>query len=107
MLYELRTYYIFAGRMEAIHRRFADYTIDLFTKHGMKVVDFWEDADGGNKIYYILEHQDRDSRDISFTHFMNDPEWIEAKGLSELDGPIVEKIDNFFMKRVPYSPVKG
>lgn len=107
MLYELRIYHIYKDRMEAIHERFSEHTLELFKKHGMRTVDFWEDADGKNKIYYILEHQDRVSRDINFTHFMNDPDWIEVKGLSELDGPIVEKIDNFFMERVPYSPAKG
>lgn len=107
MLYELRIYHIYPGRMEAIHERFSEHTLKLFEKHGMRTVDFWEDADGANKLYYILEHNDRDTRDISFTHFMNDPDRIEVKGLSELDGPIVEKIDNFFMERVLYSPVNG
>lgn len=104
MLYELRIYHIYPGRMDAIHKRFSNHTLNLFKKHGMKTVDFWEDAEGNNKIYYILEHKDMESRTRNFEAFINDPEWIEVKRLSELDGPIVEKVESFFMKRVPYSP---
>ena len=51
MIYEFRIYHIYPGKMVAIHKRFSNHTIDLFAKHGMKTVDFWEDAVGNNKIY--------------------------------------------------------
>lgn len=104
MLYELRIYYIYPGKMEDIHKRFSTITLDLFKKHGMDTVDFWEDAEGKNVIYYILEHEDMESRNLNFDAFKNDPDWIEAKRLSELSGPIVEKVESTFMNRVPYSP---
>ncbi len=106
MLYELRIYHMHEGRMGAIHKRFSNHTIKLFEKHGMRTVDFWEDAEGYNKIYYVLEHKDREARDKSFKAFAEDSEWIEVKRQSELDGPIVDKIEVFFMNRVPYSPAK-
>ena len=105
MIYELRTYHIHPGKMEAIHKRFSTITLDLFKKHGMNTLDFWEDGEGKNTIYYILEHKDRESRNVSFEAFENDPEWIEGKRLSELNGPIVEKVEVIFMNRLPYSPI--
>ena len=104
MIYELRVYHIHPGRMDAIHQRFADHTIDLFKKHGMGVVDFWEDLTE-NTIYYTMEHPDKESRDKNFDAFINDPEWIDVKTKSELDGPIVVKVESYLMKRVPYSPL--
>jgi hypothetical protein len=104
MLYELRTYYIYPGKMEDIHKRFSTLTLDLFKKYGMNTIDFWEDAEGKNAIYYIIEHKDMDTRNASFDAFKNDPDWIEGKRLSELNGPIVEKVESIFMNRVPYSP---
>lgn len=89
--------------MDAIHRRFSQHTLKLFEKHNIRTVDFWED-EGNNKIYYILEHEDKEQRDNNFDKFRNSLEWAEVKRLSELDGPIVEKVENYFMKRVPYSP---
>ena len=105
MIYELRIYYIHPGKMEDIHKRFSEATLDIFKKHDLRTVDFWEDAEGKNIIYYILEHDDMDARNRNFETFRNDPDWIEAKESSERDGPIVERVENFFMKRVPYSPV--
>lgn len=104
MIYELRIYHILPGRMDAINKRFADHTLGLFKKNGIDTVDFWMDTDEKSAIYYILEHKDRETRDANFEKFRNDPEWIEVKRLSELDGNIVEKVDSYFMKRVPYSP---
>jgi len=105
MIYELRIYHMHAGKMPAIHQRFSEVTLNLFRKHGMTVCDFWEDAEGNAKLYYILEHADRASRDTQFKAFENDPNWIQAKERSEEDGPIVEKLENYFMKRAPYSPL--
>lgn len=104
MIYELRVYYINPGKMSAIHKRFSDITIEMFKKHGMIISDFWEDAEGKSLLYYTVEHPDMETRNRNFEAFVNDPEWIEAKRLSELDGPLVEKVENFFMTRVPYSP---
>lgn len=92
------------GKMADIHKRFSTLTLDLFKKHGMNTVDFWEDAEGKDVIYYILEHKDMEARNKSFDAFANDPEWVEGKRLSELAGPIVEKVESIFMNRVPYSP---
>ena len=71
----------------------------------MKMIDFWENAEGDNVIYYILEHQDRESRDKNWGAFIADPDWVEVKQQSEIGGPIVQRIETFFMNRVPYSPV--
>lgn len=104
MVYELRTYHIHPGKLQDIHKRFSTITLDLFKKHGMNTVDFWEDAEGKDVIYYILEHKDMEARNISFDAFSKDPAWVEGKRLSELNGPIVKKVDVVFMNRVPYSP---
>lgn len=104
MIYELRTYHIHPGKMKDIQNRFSTLTLDLFKDHGMNTLDFWEDAEGRNTIYYVLEHKDKESRNANFKAFENDPKWVEGKRLSELNGPIVEKVEIIFMNRVPFSP---
>jgi len=99
MIYELRLYYLHPGRLEALHRRFANHTTKLFEKHGIKTVDSWDDAEGKDALYYIVEFADRQSRDQSWVSFQQDPEWQEAKRQSELDGPIVERVESIFMNR--------
>jgi hypothetical protein len=99
MIYELRLYYLHPGRLEALHRRFANHTTKLFEKHGIKTVDSWDDAEGKDALYYIVEFADRQSRDQAWVSFQQDPEWQEAKRQSELDGPIVERVESIFMNR--------
>ena len=103
MIYELRIYHIHPGRMDAIHERFREHTLDLFAKHGMGVIDFWEDLET-NTIYYTMEHPDKETRDRNFASFVADPEWIAVRDKSEESGPIVKQVDSYLMKRVPYSP---
>ncbi len=106
MLYELRIYHIHEGKMPDIHRRFANHTMELFSKHDLRVVDFWEETgSANNKLYYVVEHDNMEARELNFNAFLNDPEWISVKQQSEADGPIVEKVETVYMQRVPYSPL--
>ena len=41
MIYELRTYQVVPGKMQNLNDRFANITVPLFEKHGMKVIGFW------------------------------------------------------------------
>ena len=103
MIYELRIYTMHVGRMINIKNRFKDKTFELFKKHDMIIVDFWEDL-FAEKIYYLVQHPDIETRNKNFEAFIQDPEWIETKRISELDGPIVEKIESYLMSRVSFSP---
>lgn len=106
LVYELRIYHIHKGRMAAIHNRFANVTLGMFARHGIGVVDFWEDGQGHERLYYVLEYPDADSRDARWNAFASDPDWQAAKRSSEEDGPIVERIESYLMTRVPYSPAR-
>src|SRR5256712_12129244 len=54
MIYEYRAYYVMPGRMPDIQRRFAEITLNLFKKHGIRVVGFWETVIGeSNELVYI------------------------------------------------------
>ena len=46
MIDEWRAYDIMPGRMPDIQQRFADHTMRLFQKHGIKVVGFWQPVTG-------------------------------------------------------------
>ncbi len=102
MLYELRIYHMHPGRMAAIHKRFSEVTMGLFRRHGIHVCDFWTDADGGERLYYVCAFADRAQRDAAFAAFGADPDWQNAYEASHADGPIVERVENYFMDRVDY-----
>ncbi|SFD76357.1 NIPSNAP protein [Paenibacillus catalpae] len=103
MLYELRIYHIHPGKMQVIQDRFKNHVIDLFMKHGMKVTLFWEDFDETyNRLYYIVEHANMELRNLNYDRFRNDPEWIELRRVTELDGPLVAKQESIYMKDVSF-----
>ncbi|TDF98827.1 NIPSNAP family protein [Paenibacillus piri] len=105
MLYELRIYHMYPGKMQAINDRFANHTLRIFAGLGMRVTHFWEDLDAGhNRLYYIMEFADMDERNAKLEAFRSNPEWVQVKTESEKDAPIVEKVESIFMKQAPYFP---
>lgn len=112
-VFELRTYTTNEGKLDALHARFRDHTMALFTKHGMTHIGYWvpTDADkgAGNKLIYILAHPSKEAGLAAFDAFRKDPEWVAAKAESEKDGPLTIKdggVKSVYMKAVDFSPIK-
>lgn len=109
-VYELRTYHANPGKLEDLHKRFREHTIEIFARHGMKVVSFWgpTDAKTGaeNTLIYVLEFPSREAAAASWKAFREDPEWQKVSKASEENGKLVEKVDSVFMKATDYAPVK-
>jgi hypothetical protein len=108
-VFELRTYHAAPGKMEALNSRFRDHTGELFKKHGMTIIGFWnpskaEDAD--KTLIYLLAFPSQEAADQSWKAFVADPEWKKVKDESEKDGKLVEKIERVFMNPTDYSPMK-
>ncbi|WP_270884169.1 NIPSNAP family protein [Paenibacillus aestuarii] len=99
----MRIYDMHPGKMSAIKDRFRDHVIQLFIKHEMKITDFWEDLDeANNRLYYLVEHADLETRNLNYEQFRGDPEWIELKRMTEQDGPLVKKQESIFMKQAAF-----
>src|SRR6266404_75964 len=107
-VYELRTYTVLPGRLPALHKRFAEHTMKLFEKQGMKNGIYWvptDDARKDNTLIYFLAHESPEAAERSWKAFQADPEWIRARDASEADGKILAKApERVFMKVTDYSP---
>ena len=107
MVYEYRAYYIMPGRMPDIQKRFADVTMNLFKKHGIQVVGFWETLFGeSNELVYILAFEDVATRQKKWDAFQADPEWQSARKASEMNGPLVQRVVNKLWKPTSFSPLQ-
>jgi NIPSNAP len=108
--FELRTYYVAPGKLEALNARFRDHTCALFKKHGMEIVGFWIPTDkeqgAENKLVYMLAHKSREAAKQSWKDFQSDPEWQKVRAESEANGKLTEKIESVFMTATDYSPLK-
>jgi hypothetical protein len=116
-VFEMRTYTTPPGKIDALHARFRDHTMKLFSKHGMSHLAYWTPTDAekgaGTKLIYILAHDSKEAGLASFTAFRADPDWIKAKGESEAanGGPLTiqpqaEGVKSVYMKAVDFSPVQ-
>lgn len=115
-VFELRTYTTPEGRLPALHDRFRNHTMNLFSRHGMNHVGYWTPTDAkdspGTKLLYILSHASKAAGLKSFETFRADPEWIAAKDASEaraggsLTVPQPEGVKSIYMRATDFSPIR-
>lgn len=107
MIYEWRVYDTLPGQIPRLHKRFAEHTIRLFEKHGIKSIGYWEEEIGqNNRLVYLLAFEDLADRERKWRAFQNDPEWIQVRTETEKDGPINALVSNRILRPTPYSPLK-
>src|SRR5688572_31851713 len=87
-VYELRTYTTLPGRLPALHKRFAEHTLKLFEKHGIKNEMYWVPEGEENKLIYVVSHDSREAADKNWKGFQADADWQKARTASEQDGKI-------------------
>src|SRR5512138_484078 len=107
-LYELRVYTANKGKLDALNARFRDHTLKLFEKHGMTNVGYWTRADKEepSRLIYILAHKSKAAGEEAFRSFRADPEWVEVKKASEVNGSLTDKVESVFMDPLDFSPLK-
>ena len=108
-VFEIRTYYTFPGRLDALHKRFRDHTRRVFEKHGMTNIGYWVPQDSPaheNTLVYVISHASREQAKANWAAFSADPEWQKISEDSQKDGKIVEKVDSVFVDATDYSPIR-
>ena len=108
MLYELRIYHCCPGRLPDLLKRFDEVTLDLWKRHEIYQAGFWTTLIGESNqdLTYFLRWDSLVDREIKWSKFSNDPEWIEKRALTEKNGPIVASIENSFLEPTVFSSVK-
>jgi hypothetical protein len=104
--FEMRTYYAHPGKIEDLHKRFREHTLKLFKKHGMENVGYWVPNDKPDVLVYILAHASKEAADASWKAFREDPEWQKARTASEVNGPLVAKVESSWLRSTDYSPIR-
>jgi len=99
MVHELRIYHLHPGRTEAILRRFKERMFDLLHKHGIKVVDFYVDAEGRDKVYWICEFENAEAKEAAWKSFFADPELLEIRDKYDADGVIMKDHESYMIER--------
>jgi len=107
VVYELRIYHAYEGKLEPLLKRFRERETKIFERLRMHVIGYWTPTDEplkGRTLAYLLRHKSRAAATESWAEFSKDPEWVKLKAESETDGAFVEKHDITFMKLTDFSP---
>jgi hypothetical protein len=107
VVYELRIYHTYEGKLEPLLKRFREQETKIFERLGMHGVGYWTPDDEplkGRTLVYMLRHKSRAAATESWAKFSKDPEWVKLKAESEANGAFVEKHDVTFMTLTDFSP---
>jgi hypothetical protein len=108
-VFELRTYTAEAGKLDALHARFRDHTMQIFKSHGMNSVFYSRPMDeplSKNTLVYMLSFPSREAAKKSWDDFRNDPDWQKVQKESEANGKLVAHVESVFVEPTEYSPMK-
>ena len=108
MIYELRIYEAFAGKLPDLNSRFRNHTLELFEKHGIRNVGYWTHDVGpsSNQLVYLVAFDSPDQRAEAWASFRADPEWQKVFEESHRDGILVKNIENRILMPTDYSPIQ-
>jgi hypothetical protein len=85
--FELRTYTATPGKLSNLNARFRNHTVELFQKHGMKNIAYWNlmagEKGADDTLIYLLAHASKAAGEASFKAFREDPKWKVARKESE------------------------
>jgi hypothetical protein len=105
--FELRTYIAAPGKLDALLTRFRDHTTVLFEKHGITSIGYWVANDANGKptetLVYLLAHPSREAAKESWAAFQADPDWIDAKNASEVDGRLTASVTSVYLDPTDFS----
>lgn len=108
-VFEVRTYIVAPGKLEALLQRFSTHSLPLFARHGIESVAYWVsrgDVAAGDTLVYVLAHESRETALLNWAAFQADPEWQNAKRASEVQGRLVHSIQSWFGEPAEFSPLQ-
>ena len=107
--YELRTFTATDGKLEALHDRFRQHTMQLWAKHGMTNVAYFTVLDSpaaANQIVFLLSYPSREASKASWAAFGQDAEWTKVVAETEANGKLIMKGETVALEPTDYSPMK-
>jgi NIPSNAP len=108
MIYELRIYRCVPGRLPTLLSRFANETLRIWEKHGIRQAGFWTTLIGksNQEITYVLAWDSMAEREKRWRAFLADAEWAAVVANTEKDGQLVENISSQLLTPTAFSAVK-
>ncbi len=107
MIYEQRIYHAMPGRLPDLLKRFEQVTLPIWQRLHIRQAGFWTVLVGGSNqdLIYLLAWESLAEREIKWTTFTTDPEWLQKRGETERNGSLVSSLENAFLQPTAFSAV--
>ena len=109
MIYEMRRYECYPGKLPDLQELMDKAALPTFKKHDMKFIGGWTSISGepDGTLIYLLAFDSLDDRMRKWEAFHKDAWWLEQRKAyrEKAGGPIVARQTNVFLKPAPYSPL--
>jgi hypothetical protein len=104
MIYEHRTYTCIFGAAPKLRERFKIHALNLFKKHGIKVISFWEleSKHPSGQFIYVCQFNNIEEMNEAWNSFSSDPKWEEVKLQTEKNGPLIKLIESKILTQVEF-----
>jgi hypothetical protein len=102
MIYEIREYHAVEGKKTQLDDRFKNHTLDLFLRHNINVVGFWQKKEDPSILVYLCKFEDENQQKTAWKAFGADPDWQRIKTESEAEGPLTTQMNSTLLEPVPY-----
>ena len=108
MIYELRVYHAMPGKLAALVDRFRKHTVQIWKRHDIRPLGFWnvDIGENTNDLVYMLQWDDLSHRERASAAFQADKEWAAAREKSEEAGPLVFGITRTLLRPTDFSALK-
>jgi hypothetical protein len=108
-VFEIRTYVVYPGKLDAVLARLEQHSVPLFHKHGMESVAYLKvpgDETTGDTLIYVLAHASRDAAAGNWSAFHADPDWRRVKAATEAGGRLIYSVSSVFAEPAAFSPLQ-
>lgn len=108
MIYELRNYECYPGKLPELHDRFSQHTVKYLERHGIENVGFWVTDVGpsNHELTWLAAFDDPNQRTAAWKEFLADPDWQQAFRDSHKNGVLVKNVRNQLLVPTAYSPLQ-
>jgi hypothetical protein len=108
VIYQLRIFTDYPGRVGAHIERFRDHTCRHLERHGIRIVGCFTSLDEATRdqVVFITAHESVEAMNRAQDAFAADPEVKAFVEASERSGPIIKHRDNWMLQPADFSPLK-
>lgn len=109
-IFSMRTYYTNEGKLDDLHTRFREHTMEIFKNNGMQNIAYFnldkEHEGADNTLVYLITFPDTVARKQMWSSFSQDENWKEVYANSIKDGRLVGSIVDILLEPTGFSPLK-